>query len=127
MYADERYRTGETRLRHRDQLRADIEAVFSVLPLDDVIARLERAQIAYARMNTLGQFLEHPQLVERGRWTTVGSEVGELRMLRPPVIMDGVDPVMGDVPALGAQTEAILGELGYDDRQVSAWRKEGVI
>jgi itaconate CoA-transferase len=124
---DERYRSGERRSRYRDDLRADIEAVFSSLPREEVIARLERSQIAYARMNTVGEFLQHPQLLERGRWMTVGSEVGDLRMLRPPVDLEGVDPVMEDVPALGAHSTAILRELGFDSEQVARWQKEKVI
>ena len=41
--------------------------------------------------------------------------------------MDGVDPVMGDVPALGQHTDAILAELGVARDTIAAWRKEGAI
>ena len=72
--------------------------------LEEVVDRLETAGIAYGRMNSVPEFLEHPQLTARSRWTEIGSEVGPLRALRPPVEMEGVEPVMGDVPALGQHT-----------------------
>jgi crotonobetainyl-CoA:carnitine CoA-transferase CaiB-like acyl-CoA transferase len=41
--------------------------------------------------------------------------------------MDGVEPMMGDVPALGQHTDAILDELGVARDTIAAWRREGVI
>ena len=34
---------------------------------------------------------------------------------------------MDPIPAVGQQTEAILGELGYDALTVAAWRSIGVV
>jgi crotonobetainyl-CoA:carnitine CoA-transferase CaiB-like acyl-CoA transferase len=124
---EERFRTNEARVRHRDELKAVIETVFARLMLAEVEARLEAAQIANARMNSVTQFLEHPQLTERGRWTEIGSEAGPLRALPPPVAIEGVDPVMGDVPALGQHTGAVLTELGFDAETIARWQKEAVI
>ena len=78
-------------------------------------------------MNTVAEFLDHPQLTGRDCWRDIGSPAGPLRATRPPVWMDGVDPVMGDVPALGQHTDAILGELGVARDTIAAWRKEGAI
>jgi crotonobetainyl-CoA:carnitine CoA-transferase CaiB-like acyl-CoA transferase len=127
MADDERFRTNELRVRHRAELRAQIEGVLADLPMSEVLARLERAQIACARMSSLAELIEHPQLTTRDRWTRIGSEAGELRALLPPVIMEGVEPVMGGVPPLGADGAAILGELGFDEAQIAGWRREGVI
>jgi len=124
---EERFRTNEDRVRHREALQVVIEEVFAPLRHDEVAAKLERAQIAYARMNAVREVLEHPQLATRGRWTEIGSEAGPLRAVKPPVTMDEVEPVMGDVPALGQHTGAILEELGFDRDTVAGWRKEGVI
>jgi itaconate CoA-transferase len=124
---EERYRTNERRVRHREALHAIIDDVFAHLSLEEIIRRLETAGIAYARMNSVPEFLEHPQLDARGRWTEIGSEAGPLRALRPPVEMEGVEPVMGAVPALGEHTLAILGELGFDRETVATWRKDKVI
>lgn len=124
---DDRFRTNELRVQNRDALRALIEDVFGVLPLDDVIARLEVAQIAYARMNSVRQFVDHPQLSARRRWVDIGSEAGRLRALPPPATIDAVAPVMGDVPALGQHTASILEELGFAADAVAGWKKEAVI
>jgi itaconate CoA-transferase len=45
----------------------------------------------------------------------------------PPVRIEGVEPVMGDVPAVGQHTDAILHEIGIESSVVDAWRKEGII
>ena len=124
---DERYRTNEQRVRHRPALHAAIDEVFARLSLDEIIGRLETAGIAYGRMNSVPEFLEHPQLTARLRWTEIGSEAGPLRALRPPVEMEGVEPVMGAVPALGQHTEAVLGELGIDRDAIAAWKQAGTI
>ena len=124
---DERYRTNELRVRHRPALHAAIDDVLGGLPAEEIIHRLETAGIAYARMNTVPEFLEHPQLIARNRWTEIGSEVGPLRALRPPVEIEGVEPVMGDVPALGQHTTSILEELGIDRDTIAAWKSAGTI
>jgi crotonobetainyl-CoA:carnitine CoA-transferase CaiB-like acyl-CoA transferase len=78
-------------------------------------------------MNSIAGLLTHPQLTGRDRWRDIGSPAGPLRATIPPVRMDDVDPVMGDVPALGQHTDAILDELGVARPTVAAWRREGVI
>lgn len=124
---DERFRTNELRVQNREALRAVIEETFATLKAEEIEAKLEGAQIAHARMNSLREVIDHPQLTARSRWTEIGSEVGPLRALPPPVAIDGVEPVMGDVPALGQHTSAILHELGFPDDVVANWKREKVI
>jgi len=124
---DERFTTNSSRVQHRQALHAAIEAAFAPLTTSAVIARLESAGIAWARVNTVNGFIEHPQLTGRDRWREIGSPAGPLRALLPPVRIDGVDPVMGDVPALGQHTDMILGELGVARETIAAWRREGAI
>jgi crotonobetainyl-CoA:carnitine CoA-transferase CaiB-like acyl-CoA transferase len=57
----------------------------------------------------------------------VDSPVGPLRALEPPFNIDGVEPVMKPVPALGEHTDAILGELGFDDAIIAEWRRTGIV
>ena len=124
---DSRFRTNALRVKNRNALYIVMESTLGTLSTADVIARLDTAGIAYARMNSVAQYLEHPQLIERGCWLDIGSPVGSLRATVPPVHMEGVQPVLGDVPALGQRTDAILGELGIDRETIAAWRTEGAI
>jgi itaconate CoA-transferase len=124
---DERFRTSELRLQHREALRAVIEETFATLKAEEIEAKLEGAQIAHARMNSVREVIDHPQLTARSRWTEIGSEAGPLRALPPPVAIEGVEPVMGAVPALGQHTSAILQELGFTDDVVAKWKREKVI
>ncbi len=124
---DDRFHTNALRVKNRNALYIVIESALGPLSTADVIARLEAAGIAYARMNSVAEYLAHPQLVERDCFREIGSPVGPLRAALPPVRMDGVAPALGDVPALGQHTDAILGELGIDRDTIAKFRTEGVI
>jgi itaconate CoA-transferase len=125
--ADPRFASGPARVAHREELHAAINAVFSTLTGPHVLARLEAAGIANARLNSVQEFLDHPQLEARGRWQNVESPVGTLRALKPPVIMADVEPRMDPIPAVGEHTEAILRSLGYDDARIAQLRADNVI
>jgi itaconate CoA-transferase len=124
---DFRYDSNAKRVQNREQLDEDIQGVFQNLTAAEIIERLEAAQIANARMNTVQEFVNHPQLSARNRWTTVGSPVGPLVALLPPVKLENVEPVMKDVPAVGQHTDAILEELDFEPKTIASWRQTGVI
>jgi crotonobetainyl-CoA:carnitine CoA-transferase CaiB-like acyl-CoA transferase len=114
--ADEpRFLTNADRVKHRDELEARVEARFRTQTRATVLSWLESADIPTGSMNDVAAVAEHPQLAARGRWTTVGSPGGDIPALIPPHNLAGVLPHMGDVPALGAHTAEILGELGVHD------------
>jgi crotonobetainyl-CoA:carnitine CoA-transferase CaiB-like acyl-CoA transferase len=89
--------------------------------------RLEGAKIANARMRTVQDFLDHPQLKARDRWREVASPVGTLRSLLPPATMNGTEPVMAPIPSVGEHTREILAELGYDDDAITTLRQSAAI
>jgi itaconate CoA-transferase len=121
---DERFATNSRRVANREELQAIIEEVFGHLGLEQVIERLEAARIAYARMNSVQEFVDHPQLAARDRWREVSSPAGFIRALLPPVTVVGREPRMDPVPAVGEHTGAILRWLGYDDDQVASLQAE---
>ena len=109
---DPRFVTNVARVRHRgecDAAVADHTARWSTEELDK---RLADAGIPAAQINGTAELVEHPQLSERDRWRTVGTEAGEIRGLLPPMNFRDVELPMGAVPALGEHNDRILGELG---------------
>ena len=52
---------------------------------------------------------------------------GKVPALRPPAGLDGVEPRMDPVPALGEHTDAVLRELGYADESIAGLRAQSVI
>jgi itaconate CoA-transferase len=123
---DARFQTNVLRVQHREALTETIESVLSHLPSAEVLRRLEAANIANARVNSIREYLQHPQLAARECWREVDSPAGPIRALVPPVRMQDVDPVMGAVPALGQHSRAILEELEFEHRIIDEWAKTGV-
>jgi itaconate CoA-transferase len=125
--SDPRFMSNSSRVQHQQALSAVIAESFAALTAAEVVDRLERAGIANARMNTVREFLDHPQLAARGRWRDVDSPVGPLRALVPPFTLDDLELAMGAVPALGAHTDAILQEIGFDAAVIAEWRRAGIV
>ena len=107
---------------HREALKAIILATFAVLTTAEVLARLDEAQIANARMNDMAGLWAHPQLKARSRWQSVGSPAGEIPALLPPGRNSSFDYRMDAVPSVGEHTETILRELGQGDAAIAAMR-----
>lgn len=124
---DARFATGPARYANREATHAEIERVFSRLTSTEVIARLEQADIANARLNDMAEFWAHPQLAARARWARVGSPGGEIDALKPPFNLSDFEPRMDAVPALGAHSASILGELGYAPARIEQLAAAGVI
>jgi itaconate CoA-transferase len=124
--SDPRFTANFKRVAERDALRRIIVEAFLPLTGAQVVERLELAQIANARVNTMQDVWAHPQLKARGRWTEVGSPKGTLPAMLPPGTWD-VGPRMDPVPGLGQHTDAILAELGYGRAEIAALHESNAI
>jgi itaconate CoA-transferase len=112
LVSDPRFATNTDRVRNDEQLTPIIETALRQLTAAEVEQRLDAAGIANARLRTPAEFAAHPQLAARDRWRQVATPAGQVRALLPPVTVPGREPAMGNVPALGEHTAAILAELG---------------
>jgi itaconate CoA-transferase len=127
MASDELFDSNSRRVENREALEEEISAVLGELSSEAAIERLERAGIANARMRTVSEFIEHPQLAARDRWREIDSPAGPLQALLPPAAMANTEPVMAPIPRVGEHTDEILEELGYDQGAVAALRREAAI
>lgn len=124
---DPRFCTGPARVANRQAMHSEIERVFSTLPADQILARLDQADIANARLNSMQEFWDHPQLEARDRWREVDSPAGPLRAMKPPFNLDGFEPRMDAIPALGGHSRAILSELGFSAAEIQTMAEENII
>jgi itaconate CoA-transferase len=109
--ADERFATNPDRVKHDDELTEIIEGVLASMTPDEVVARLDGAGIASARLRTPAEFAAHPQLAARDRWREADTPAGPVRALLPPVTVPGREAAMGAVPAVGQHTDSVLAEF----------------
>ncbi|MEV6762082.1 CaiB/BaiF CoA-transferase family protein [Streptomyces sp. NPDC051105] len=125
--SDPAFATNPARVANRARTDELVATALGAVGTDEAVARLEAAGIACARLRDLREVAEHPQLAARERWREVGSPVGPLRALLPPITLPGGDEArMGDVPALGQHTEALLRAVGMTDAEIAALCRDGV-
>ena len=124
---DPRFDANFRRVENREALRALIVEAFAGLDLQQVSERLERAQIANARVNDMQGVWNHPQLKARERWRQVATPGGAVPSLLPPASSNAFEPRMAAVPALGEHSVAILEQLGLSSARIAELRAAGAI
>ncbi|MBB4682853.1 CaiB/BaiF CoA transferase family protein [Amycolatopsis jiangsuensis] len=111
---DPRFATNVERVRHRAECDAAVAARTSRWTNAELDARLSAAGIPAAQVKSVADVVSHPQLRARDRWRTIATEHARVDALLPPVTFADVEARMGDVPAVGEHTRALLAESGTD-------------
>lgn len=124
---DPRFNGNTRRVENRAELLSLIDQIFSGLTVDDLVERLDLAQIANARLNTMEGLWNHPQLTARKRWRDVNSPVGPIPALLPPVTFSTFEARMDPIPALGADTDKVLATLGYSDTEIDRFHETAAV
>ena len=124
---DPRFDKNFKRNENRTELTQIILKIFSTLTSEQVIAKLDEAQIANASLNDMHQFWLHPQLKARGRWASVDSPKGQISALLPPGVNNSYQYRMDKIPGVGEHTRTILNELGYSDEAIKALEQQAAI
>jgi itaconate CoA-transferase len=124
---DPRYDNNTKRTAARAEMVALIEQVFAGMTAAVVVAKLDAAGIANARINTPEELWDHPQLKARDRWREVETPAGAIPALLPPVTMPGFEPRFDAVPAVGEHTDGVLAGLGFSKEEISALHDGGAV
>ena len=125
--SDDRFATNTLRVQHRAALNERVAAHFRARTTAELAERLNRARIAFAGVNTVREFLDHPVLAGRDRWRTVGTEAGPVRALLPPLQFGDDEPRMEAVPSLGQHSVALAREFGCEDDSIHTMLRTGVL
>ena len=124
---DPRFDSNARRNDNRDALKAIILETFAGMTTPEVTSKLDEAQIANARMNSMAELWDHPQLQARNRWRQVDTPAGAIPALLPPGRISSFDYRMDAIPAVGQHTHAILQEVGHHSDSIAAMQKLGAI
>jgi len=125
--ADPRFAANADRLAHRDELTRLLDAEFSQQPMV-YWQELLGGQVPVAPVYELGAALDNPWLEEIGlRDTVVHPDAPDLKVLASPLKFDGKRPPNRAAPLLGADSEDILADLGYDADEIAGLRAGGIV
>jgi len=124
---DPRFRTFADRLTHREALVPLVEEAFRSRTTAEWLARL-RGKVPVAPVYTVEEALADEQALARDMVVEVVHPVfGTLREVGCPIKLDGVTPRYVPGATLGADTAALLAEVGVEASEVAGLRARGVV
>ncbi len=124
---DARFATNADRLANRDVLTQLLDAEFSQKPMAHWQDLLE-GYVPVAPCYELGAALDNPWLRTTGMRDSVEHPIrGPIDVLASPIKLDGQRVPNRVAPDLGADSDAILNELGYSTDDITKLRSGGVI
>ena len=104
---DPRFDSNINRVSNRVDLDEIMLAVFGRSSRDDMAGKLTNAGIAFGRLNGIDDLISHPQ----SRYITVRSSAGDMRIIAPGAMMEGMLANGRSIPDLGADTDAVRNEF----------------
>jgi crotonobetainyl-CoA:carnitine CoA-transferase CaiB-like acyl-CoA transferase len=125
--ADQRFVNFKARLKHRDEIERLLDDALSVKSTAVWLAEFG-GRVPAAPVFDIGQALENPFQAERGSIQGLEhSAAGAFRLLASPIRVAGANAPARPAPELGADTEALLAELGYSEGERAELRDAGAI
>lgn len=126
---DDRFASAPGRKHHEAVLDRKLVGRFRERPVAEWIDVLHRAGVPASPVNSLRDTLESQLVQDRGIvFTADHPSIGAMRNLASPMVFDGARGGVGGVsPRLGADTESVLREAGFDDKDLAELAERGVI
>lgn len=127
--ADPRFATGPARVEHRVALDAALDAALVVLDADDALARLRAAGVPSGRVRSVPEALADPQVVARDMVVPLPHPaIPDFRVTGLPIKLSATPGAPRTAPPpLGADTDAVLAELGYDHAAIARLHAAGAL
>jgi crotonobetainyl-CoA:carnitine CoA-transferase CaiB-like acyl-CoA transferase len=126
------FSTRDERKTRRAELRVELEKALAARSAREWSALLNKAGVPAGEVLSIPEVLDHPQVVQRGlvkRFAGApGIEDREVAVVRTGFRLDSGDPeAASPPPALGADTDTILAELGYSPQEIEKLRVDKAV
>jgi len=125
--ADERFNSYKARLSNRGALTTELDAAFSVKTTAEWLAEFA-GTVPAAPVYDVAQALDNDFVRDEARvWTYPHAERAGFRMVAPAFRFPGETMPTQPAPDYGADTEAVLRGLGYDEGRIAGLQSKKVI
>ena len=126
--ADPRFADWFSRNENEPALRAIIEQALAAKPAREWETILEDAGAPCASIWKIEEVIDHPQIKARGAIQELDTPHGRLRFAGSGFkLAHGGGRLDRMAPELGADTDAVLGELGFDAAEIAALRAREIV
>src|SRR5262249_12473254 len=116
---DARFSTDEARARNAKECIALLDTLFATRTLADWRERLRRQDGQWEVVQHVGEIRDDPQVRPNAYLQTVKHDDGQtLDVVSVPMQFDGAALKAKPAPAFGADSDAVLAELGYDEQAI---------
>jgi formyl-CoA transferase len=126
--AEPQFKTNASRVQHRAELAARIEAITVERPRSEWLARLDEAGIPCGPINDYSEVFRDEQVLARNMLVEIDHPaLGPIRALGTPIKMSRtpLDPARR-APLLGEHNDEVLEKAGYSGAQIAELRRQGV-
>ena len=120
------YKDFKARLTNRDKLTVELDAALSTRTTAEWI-ELFAGRVPASPVHDVKGALDNAFVTDEGRVRTAGRAAGTVRMLAPPIRCPGDEVPCEPAPAMGADTDDILGRLGFAQDEITRLRTAGAL
>jgi crotonobetainyl-CoA:carnitine CoA-transferase CaiB-like acyl-CoA transferase len=122
------YASAAERLRHRDELNADIEAATAKHTSKKLVEKLNEAGVPTGPIYAINEVFADPQVQHLKIAQTVKAKDRSVTLVGQPVTLSRTpSKLVTPPPRLGEHTNAVLKEFGFSAKQIAELRSAGAI
>ena len=126
--ADPRFASNTSRFAARDDLRSLLAPLLKEKPSAYWVTACARSNVPCGHINHMHEVFADPQVRHRGLAISVPHASGrDVALVRSPLNLSATPVVHRAPPQLGADTDAVLGQLGRTPEQIVALREKGIV